>query len=298
MSRDVAGPTHSGLARLQHRFDALLDGRRLARCWQTCPGWPAVTAGCSTFSPGPSTSSGTAVAGCDWSGWGLAVLAALDQAEPTRGAAGVPIRAMDRPWRRLSPLRACSSIGDPRPADVGDSRCRRGPPRRSGGRRVAELNINAALHRPSRRTEVRARRRCLAPHLSGHNGLRATDRSTRPTHLCSVGPARSRPVQHHRPVPVTVGGHPARHLHRSTHQTLQRPINTRPGPIGTAANPTIHRGDCPGFAGGREPTGSTTAAQAGVSRGRSCLGLRHEPATARRRGDPPSSRRRCWRCGA
>ena len=50
-------------------------------------------------------------------------------------------------------------------------------------RRVGDLNINAALHRPSRRTEVRARRGCLAPHLSGHNGLRATDRSTRPTHL-------------------------------------------------------------------------------------------------------------------
>ena len=70
----------AGLARLQRRFDELLDDGALLLL-ADLSGVPAATAGCSTFSPGPSTSSGTAGAGCDWSGWGPPVLAALDQAD-------------------------------------------------------------------------------------------------------------------------------------------------------------------------------------------------------------------------
>jgi hypothetical protein len=157
---------------------------------------------------------------------------------------------------------------------------------------------HAALHGPSRRTEVRARRGCLAPHLSGHNGLRATGRSTRPTHLRSVGPARSRPVQHYRSVYVTAGGHPARHLHRSTHQTLH--VRSALAPV-QSAQPRIRPSTevtAPASRVAERADRLVDRSAGGCLRRRSRLGLRHEPGAARRRGDPPSSRQRCWRCGA
>ena len=288
----------AGLARLQRRFDELLDDGALLLL-ADLSGVPAATTVVRPSRPDPAPRraprwlAATGRAGA--SGVGRP-----RPGRPTRGAAGVPIRAMDRPWRRLSPLRACSSTGDPRPDDVGDSRCRRVPQVRSGvspsrrpehpGRRLACRDApdrsrrehsrahvpdsapsrhrrraagparlcgphrpptrghravaraavvaanrradHAALHGPSRRTEVRARRRCLAPHLSGHNGLRATGRSTRPTHLAVwaqhgpdpfsiIAPSMSPPAV------IQLATYTARHTRPSTSDQHSPPSNRR-----------------------------------------------------------------------
>ena len=152
---------------------------------------------------------------------------------PCRAPRGRPVHTFLVP-----PRLATASIGktswSTRSAPI-PTRCRRAVARAAvvAAGRPAGL---AGRHRPRRDTQVRARRRCSAPHLPRPIGPRKGG-ATGPSRLRGLGPTRPRPVQHHRPRPPPPPPRPVTHLAAYTARRTDPSTPDHHSPAGQPAQP-------------------------------------------------------------